>query len=102
VSLQIQIDFTAASIRPQNNPESQMQVVHHAIKFGSQVHWVLEQLQAGRRLTSVIASQERQIVDLRARVFTLRRKLNIDVKDVTLENGMKEFYIEKGKTRQVT
>jgi hypothetical protein len=90
---QLTIDFTAASIRPHNNLQSEENASRHAIKFGSQTHWVLEQLQKGRRLTSVIASQERSIVDLRARVFTLR-KMGYDVKGEYAESGMKEFYLK--------
>ena len=70
--------------------------------FEGQAKWVLDQLLLGRRINGRIAREEREIFDLRARVYTLR-KSHIDVRSEAIPGakGMKDFYLEPQEIERV-
>ncbi len=92
--MQTEIDFTQAGLRRQNNRDSELQIIKGVNHFAGQAKKVLEYLQQGKRITSKIAMNELDIVDVRPRIATLiDMGYNIGFDVIKGSHGSKEWYL---------
>lgn len=97
-----EIDFTVEYNR---HPGNQEILDANRLHFSRQAKWVFEQLMAGRTIDGRIAYQEYDILDLRARIFSIKKvlkPLNIEPQFHLLSNRLKLWYFTPEQIKEIT
>lgn len=85
-----------------NKGEGNAILISNRIHFEGQTKWVLEQLLTGRKISGTIARDEFNIMDLRARIYTIKKN-GIEVLHNSIEGakGMREYYLSPEEIKRV-
>ena len=55
--------------------------------FSGQTKWILDQLLSGRKISGLIAAKEFNIQDVRARIYTLKKVLDLNISEEKIIGG---------------
>ena len=63
--------------------------------FSGQTKWILDQLLSGRKISGLIAAKEFNIQDVRARIYTLKKVLDLNISEEKIigGHGAKNWYM---------